>query len=317
MSTLLKILAILTLALLLFAAFIQFAPLVKNDIPYPVVTISSDSSVLARGDYLVYGPAHCVHCHSAEQDKEAAHHGEKVALAGGRSFDLPFAKIYVPNLTPDPETGIGNIKNEAIARAMRFNTNHNGNTMIGFMTLTYMSDEDVSAVISYLRTQKPVHNPVPPSEYSFKGKFVNRYYDKPFEQTKPILSRAEIGPTVEYGEYLVHNVADCAGCHTKYSTDFFGRTYTGVRLSGGELFEEKEQIFTTPNLTPDPETGHIFNWSEEAFVARFKAGRVYESSPMPWDNFKRMTENDLRAIYKYLRTVPPHKNKIEAIVVSR
>lgn len=317
MSSFLKILAGLTLALLLFAAFIQFAPLARNDIPYPEVTLSTDSTVLARGEYLVYGPGHCGHCHYGAKDKEAAHRGEKVALAGGTSFELPFSKIYLPNLTPDPETGIGNIKNEAIARAMRFNTNHNGKSMIGYMTFTYMCDKDVSAVISFLRTQKPVHNPVPPSEYSFKGKFVNRYYDKPFEKTKPILANVEIGPTAEYGEYLVNNVADCAGCHTKYSTDFFGRTYTGVPLSGGELFEEKEQIYTTPNLTPDPETGHIYQWSEVAFVARFKAGRVYKDSPMPWDNFKRMTETDLRAIYKYLRTVPPYKNKIEAIVAKR
>jgi hypothetical protein len=62
--------------------------------------------------------------------------------------------------------------------------------------------------------------------------------------------------------------------------------------------------FVTPNLTPDPKTGHIYAWSEDAFVARFKAG-VATGSPMPWQTFSRMTDDDLRALYRYLRSLPP------------
>lgn len=317
MKTFLKVMAGLGLAIALFAAFIQFAPLAKNDIPYPEVSISTDSAVLARGEYLIYGPSHCVECHCREKDDAALKRGEKVPLAGGKVTNLPFARIPIPNLTPDKETGIGNIENGAIARAIRFATNHRGNTMIPRMRHTHMSDYDVSAIISYLRAQKPVHNPVPPSEFTFEGKFRNRFMFKPLKPTKPIPAIVAPGPTATYGEYLVNEVGGCIGCHTLRTFDYWKMDVnTAVLLTGGVKIKMKKHLFTTPNLTPDVKTGHIYNWPEEAFVARFKAGRVYEDSPMPWENYQRMTENDLRAIYKYLRSIPPTENKVEPIVAN-
>ena len=63
--------------------------------------------------------------------------------------------------------------------------------------------------------------------------------------------------------------------------------------------------FCAPNLTPDPETGWITNWSEEDFVDRMKSGRGIDNSSMPWENYLLMTDADLRSIYRYLRTLPP------------
>mgnify|MGYP000371408976 CR=1 FL=1 len=314
MKTFLKFVAGLGLAIALLAAFIQFAPLAENDIPYPEVTISNDSAVLARGEYLVFGPAHCVECHRRPEDSVALSQGAKVALAGGALFDLPFAKVYVPNLTPDPETGIGNIENGAIARAMRFATNHNGNTMMPFMPFTHMCEYDVSAIISYLRAQQPVKNEIPKTEYTFLGKALNRFLLKPYKQTEPILAGVEEGATVEYGAYLANNVANCKGCHTVF--DLEKMEYTGVPLAGGGEFVERKHAFKTPNLTPDPKTGHIYKWSEDVFVSRFRAGRVYEDSPMPWEAFKTMSDQDIRAIYKYLRSVPAYENKVEPVVAN-
>jgi hypothetical protein len=66
----------------------------------------------------------------------------------------------------------------------------------------------------------------------------------------------------------------------------------------------QSSTFVTPNLTPNPKTGHIYAWSENVFVARFK-NAVPTASPMPWGNFKNLSEDDLRALYRYLRSLPP------------
>ena len=67
-------------------------------------------------------------------------------------------------------------------------------------------------------------------------------------------------------------------------------------------------VLVPPNLTPDPATGHITRWTEDAFVARFRAGKLAEGTHMPWGPFGKMSDSDLRAIFRYLRTVPPVTN---------
>ena len=64
-------------------------------------------------------------------------------------------------------------------------------------------------------------------------------------------------------------------------------------------------MYVSTNLTPDPATGRITSWTEDAFVQRFRLGLVLPDSPMPWGSFKRISETDLRAVYRYLRSLPP------------
>lgn len=80
--------------IILFAAYIQFFPSPKQNIAFPDVTLLSDSFSLARGDCLIFGPAHCVGCHSKREDEAAVNNGEIVALAGGKFFDTPTGNIY-------------------------------------------------------------------------------------------------------------------------------------------------------------------------------------------------------------------------------
>lgn len=75
-------------------------------------------------------------------------------------------------------------------------------------------------------------------------------------------------------------------------------------------------VYVTPNITPDPETGIMFGWTEDAFVHRFLAGRVYADSPMPWAAYARMTDEDLRAIYAYLMSLEPVRNDIGPIYTA-
>jgi cytochrome c553 len=113
----------------------------------------------------------------------------------------------------------------------------------------------------------------------------------------------------------VNNVAACAGCHTRRShTD---GSYQAPKLSGGtEMPGEDGKVYTPPNLTPDPKTGHIVKWSEDQFLARFRAGPINGLSHMPWRAFARMSDDDIRAIYRYLQTVPPTENVTGPLVAA-
>src|SRR5687768_10753355 len=89
------------------------------DAPYPDVTASTDPLVIERGRYLAYGPAHCVNCHTPNDEEEAIKAGATPLLRGGHRFDLPFGAVYSRNLTPDAETGIGRYSDRELARVLR------------------------------------------------------------------------------------------------------------------------------------------------------------------------------------------------------
>jgi mono/diheme cytochrome c family protein len=138
------------------------------------------------------------------------------------------------------------------------------------------------------------------------GHAVAAFVLRPHGPSRATVRRVEAGPTVEYGRYLVHSVANCAGCHTQRSM----RTgaFTGPVLAGGHHLLENGIDFVTPNLTDDLKTGRIANWTEEIFLARFKMGRGADGSPMPWASFGSLGDYDLRAVYRYLKTVPGVEN---------
>jgi len=150
-----------------------------------------------------------------------------------------------------------------------------------------------------------VRHEIPEAEVGLIGKVLLTFMIKPVDGDPPVATPAEEA-TVERGEYLAVNVANCVGCHTARSmTD---GSYTGPRFAGGmtmSLDEDPTRGFVTPNLTPDPETGRVASWTEDQFVARFRAGKQYDESHMPWMAYMRMSDTDLRAIYRFLNTLEP------------
>jgi mono/diheme cytochrome c family protein len=300
--------------ILFFVLYIQFGYNVKYDRPYPEVQASTDSTVIARGEYLVRGPAHCEGCHSHPDDQDELKAGKKVPLRGGRTFDTPLGKIYPKNLTPDEETGIGGKTDGELARLLRYAVDSKGHSIIPFfMPFSNMSEDDLSAILSYLRAQEPVRNEVPASSYSLMGKALKRLLISPSTPDPLIDKNIQPDSTIAYGRYLAYGVANCIGCHTTFSMKEMN--FDGPHFSGGTLMDEGgEYIFSTPNLTPDPKTGHIANWSEQQFVERFKKGRIYEGSPMSWEFFARMTERDMKAIYRFLQSLDPVENDVGDIV---
>lgn len=309
---------VVALLLIVIVAYVQVFWKKTYDVPLPDIHASSDSAMIARGQYLAFGPAHCATCH-VPMDKVAHVEmtGEVIPLSGGWELPLPPGTFRAPNITPDPETGIGNLSDGELARALRYNIKHDNTCLFPFMPFSNLSDEDVTALISYLRSQPPVKHEVAPTELTFLGKALMAFgILKPEfpDGTPPISVKKESTP--EYGKYMAISVANCYGCHTDRdlkSGEFIGEPFAGGLYFEPDVFSEGYS-FIIPNLTPHAETGIMAEWSEKAFVNRFKAGRVQKGSPMPWGAFSRMDTTDLQAIYKYLKTVTPVENKVEKIV---
>ena len=294
------------------AVFVASRQNLRFDAPYPEVAASTDSAIVERGRYLVRDVAPCASCHGDPKQRAAYATGADVPLVGGFEFAIPPGEFYTRNLTPDPETGLGNVPDKAIARALRYGVGHDGRALLPFMEMQGLSDDDLQAVVSYLRTQAPVRNTIPPHHFNALGKVVKATaLSKPVGPATTPPTRAPRELSVETGRYLVESVALCWACHTERSQ--MTGALTGPRFGGTTGFTEADDpahTWSPPNITSDPETGKLGKLTEDQFVARFRQGRIIPGSPMPWQAFSRMREDDLRSIYRYLKTVPPVRRDV-------
>jgi mono/diheme cytochrome c family protein len=287
------------------------------DVPLPDIHASTDPAVIRRGEYLVFGPAHCVECHlgSPGEASTAAEGGLRPPLRGGMRFAaMPLGVIYSKNLTPDTETGIGRYTDEQIARMMRYSVRPDGKASVQLlMPFAELSDADVTAIISYLRTQPPVKNVVPKNDWTLVGKVAKSLSPvfKPRTNIHPPAESPAEAPTVARGAYLARSAANCIGCHTKF--DAVTLSKAGPEFAGGSEMEPSHRPgadpavwFRTPNLTPAPGSALSKFPDRETFVARFQRGGVHHpGSPMPWETFSRMSAADLGALYEYLHSIAP------------
>jgi mono/diheme cytochrome c family protein len=277
------------------------------DVPLPDTRAVYEPDIIARGQYLVHGPAHCADCHAPDHAKERLFRGEIVPLTGGTGEITFLGDWTAPNLTSDTVTGIGNMSDGELARLIRTGVNREGRIALPFKdAYADMAESDLVAIISYLRTLPPEPGVGPRKDINLPGKITLAYFLEPYGPSAP--PRGDFPPemTAEYGDYLANVVGRCESCHTPRNLKT--GAFLGAPLSGGMPFQARGQpgmVYVTPNLTPDSATGHITNWDEDFFVARMQAGSLYDDSPMPWGNYRRMTESDLRALYRYLHSLDP------------
>jgi mono/diheme cytochrome c family protein len=279
--------------------------LTYNDTPMPAVTASTDSAVIERGRYVVRNLASCPICHGDPKQYPSIVAGEEVPLSGGFEFKIPPGNFYARNITPD-ETGIGHFTDGQIARALRSGVGNDGRALLPFMEMQGLSDEDLIAVVSYLRSQPPVHTVVPAHEPNLLGHVViATVLAKPIGPKETPPQRNPSGATVENGRYLVESVANCWACHTQRNPNT--GALVGPHLGGATMADDwnPKRTWAPPNLTSDPTTGRLAQFTEDQFVERMRAGRAFPGSPMPWQGFRKLHEEDLRAIFRYLKTLPP------------
>ncbi|MBL7810713.1 MAG: cytochrome c [Bacteroidetes bacterium] len=293
----------------------------KYDAPYPDITASKDSAVIARGKYLANGPAHCGICHTP-MDKIMAVENNKEAsdFSGGWELSFPsFGTFRAPNITPDMETGIGKRTDKELARSLRHMVGYDGRMLAPFMTFQELTDEDLTAVISYLRSLKPVKHEVKGMEAGIFLKALLAFgMMKPEGPKNTPAKSIAIDSTVEYGKYMAWSVCNCRTCHTQMDVNtgkFVGKDFAGKGAFEPDAFS-KGHSYLSPNLTPHKGTGVIANWDKAAFLQRFRAGRVHEGSPMPWGSFTKINDLELTALYKYLRSLEPVDNKVEKTVFA-
>jgi mono/diheme cytochrome c family protein len=280
----------------------------------------SVKTMLARGEYLVSHVTPCLDCHSTRDfNKYSGPVKPGTEGMGGYLFDQKLGvpgMVYAKNITPDSETGIGTWSDDDIMRAMTKGIRKNGDTLFPIMPYTYfshMAKSDLQSIIAYIKTLKPIRNKVPdrqlfiPISAAYPAPAIPASIDNnvlPAESDK-----------VKYGEYLV-NAAVCADCHTpmtKHGPDM------SKMFAGGFLFDEAGFKVNSANLTPDSATG-LGTWTEERFLNKFMPYREeqnYNYNPgkqnsyMPISMYAGMKDEDLKAIYAYLRTVKPISNKVE------
>jgi mono/diheme cytochrome c family protein len=295
--------------------------------PAPDLSVEQSSAQLERGQYLVEHVSLCVHCHSR---RSYAHFGmpPRPGTTGGGGDcltekhieDIP-GKLCMPNITPHKEHGIGAWTDGEIARAVREGVDRDGNTVFPMMPYRFfrnMSDIDIAAVITYLRRLAPLDNKVDPSEMGF---MVSHFINFVPEPLKGPVRHPDMNDSVKRGEYLTR-IAACIECHTPPD----GHDLDMDRpFAGGQPSTIKGLVdVKTPNLTPH-ETG-ILKMTRAEFIGRFKAFAnldVYaetvdwrKQTIMPWTEYAGMSEDDLGAIYDYLRTVKPVENKVQSFNVK-
>jgi mono/diheme cytochrome c family protein len=277
------------------------------DVPMPDTRAAQDPAVIARGRYIVYGPGRCADCHSPDAERARLFRGEEVPLTGGSGETTYVGTWSAPNLTPDPATGIGNVSDGQIARMIRYGVNRQNHVGLPFMdTFANLTESDLVAVLSFLRSLPPAPGTPPSARINLLGKIALTYFIRPYAPAAPPPAVLTPEPSPRYGEYLAKALGGCGACHTARSLQT--GEYVSPFFSGGLRFHSRlrpDYMYVSPNLTPDPGTGHITAWTEADFIQRFRHGLIFQDSPMPWGGFSRMTDTDLRALYRFLHSLPP------------
>jgi len=276
-------------------------PVVK---PASAEKVEATPERLARGKYLFHSVANCAGCHS-EHEWTYGFPVKADTLGSGDCWDKRLGyemPMCASNLTPDKKTGLGEWTDGEILRALREGVDRKGNALalaMPYPRFHEMGDEDARAVVAYVRTLAPIEKARPHPQWGFPEDLFIRSMPKPEEGPVAVPSKAN---KVAYGRYLAQ-LGNCAECH--------GEDYAGGEVRIGPSGPE-----APANLTPDPKTG--LTASREEFIGRFKAyanlapsagGEV--RAQMPWVAFSGMEEEDLGALYDYLRTLPPVSRQVE------
>jgi mono/diheme cytochrome c family protein len=264
---------------------------------------------LERGVRLAHDTG-CIYCHSPHDYKAPG----RPTLPGQElsGQELPYSglpgRISAPNLTPDREAGSGNWTDDQLARAIREGIGHDGRTLFPIMpyqNLRHMSDEDLASIIVYLRSVPAVRNQPPKTEIIFPVKYLIRSAPKPLTEPVP---EPDTSDKLQWGSYLVAR-SGCDDCHTPAIR---GQEIPGMKLAGGFTLTEPWVSATSANITPD--SSGISYYDETLFIQAMRTGLVKarQLSPiMPYSEYKYLTDDELKAMFAYVRSVPPVKHRVD------
>jgi mono/diheme cytochrome c family protein len=289
--------------------------------PTTAEPVAATPEVVARGSYLVNQVSMCGVCHTPRVGGNWLG-GERsdAYLAGGSLFDDRESgfKVVAPNITPDRETGVGAWTDDQVARATRDGIRHDDSLLMPPMPFTgygVMSDEDVRAVVAYLRTVPPVKNRVDREQRKFP--FMMRVAAKMGAIHHAPAQGVKAPPATEkkaYGAYL-NKIGLCWECHSlgkRGPTDDEDQLMSGSRMAFAE--PEYGKIYAR-NLTPDAETG-LGKYTAEQIKQALKTGRRLDGKVMapPMSllipHLSTWSEADLDALLTYLKSIKAIKYSV-------
>lgn len=264
---------------------------------------------LARGKYLVDGVNGCFGCHT-DQDwsKPGAPPVAGKEGSGHIWSDQEMPWLVAPNITPDKETGAGNWSDDMLARAIREGIGHDGRALFPVMPYPHyreMSDEDLAAVIVYLRTVPAVSNQLPTTKLPFPINFFNQNVPQPVTAAVPAPDQST--PAAR-GAYLVR-LGACTDCHTPQEK---GQPFPGMDFAGGFLLHEPKRDVVSANITPS--ASGIGYYNDTSFVQVMRTGKVGARplhASMPWIFYGKMTDDDLKSVFAFLQTLKPVKHQLD------
>ena len=282
----------------------------KNTPTEPVRSFNFNPTVarLERGRYIVEGPAHCFQCHSELDWQNRGAQPKKGKRGAGTVFiEDGMDWLIAPNITPDRETGAGAWTDDQFARAIREGIGHDGRRlfpMMPYMNFRSMSDEDLASVVVYVRSINPVRNQLAKTVIPEPAKAAV----PPHQPLLASVPGPDMSDPVARGQYLV-TLGNCLACHTPMNDK---GPIMQLAFAGGVKFKGPWGEVTSANITPD--ASGISYYDEAMFVNTLRTGQVGArklNSIMPWGYFRNMTDEDLKSIYAYLRTVKPVQHRVD------
>jgi mono/diheme cytochrome c family protein len=268
---------------------------------------ADSSDQVERGKYLAIA-GNCVSCHTSPG-------GEP--MAGGLAFRTPFGTIYSTNITPDPQTGIGEWTQEDFARAVREGVRRDGAHLypvFPYTSYTLLKDEDVAALFAYFKSLPPVRAAVPENELSFPynqrwalGLWKMLYFDS--RRFEPDRSKSE---EWNRGAYLVEGLGHCGMCHSP--RNFLGGQSANEAMTGGVYLDRvpsgEIREWAAPNLTSAP--NGLASWPAEEIATYLKTGQntfTQTFGPMNeviMNSTRHLSDSDVQAMAVYLKELPPN-----------
>jgi cytochrome c553 len=278
---------------LLVLALIGFTKLnERHDNPVGNLQVAGTAAQIARGEKLAHG---CVSCHTA--DGQLPLSGTNFAAKFGLP---PLGTLYGPNLTPSGD--ITDWTDGEVIRAIREGVHKNGRSLLIMPSDSFrnLSDDDVQALVAYLRSQPATGEPTPTNQFNVLGAvFMNLSDFRTAQQPVGSVTAPQPG-TPEYGKYMV----DIIGCHGCHGDQLQGKVDNGQ-----------------PGPPPGPNLTQIVpQWTEEQFMTFFNTGQLpgggtvpiltlpsgFTEPLMPWPMVRAVTtDDDLKAMYAYLHSLPP------------
>lgn len=289
-------------------AFLAFKPTkIYDDIPLPELSIRPDSAMIDHGQKLVM--MNCAGCHEGESDNKLT--GKLFPDRDSRALGM----IYSPNITQHPEHGAGKYTEAELYRLLRTGVKRNNELALPLMGgMSMMTEDDIHAMIAFLKSDRPAVQPVPVSQPAFEPTLLYRLLSALLFKPTPYPETLTVEPSthdpVEYGRFLVQARYYCYACHSTGmdKADYLVPENTPGYLAGGAAFNvelpDESYSIVAPSLIQGGETA---TWTEDQFIAALKWGQRPSGLPykVPMHPYTMIDSTEARAIFQYLRSYHP------------